>query len=141
MLLMNAMEAWYRKTASVLSIAASPGQTITTSGAVLAMRVSIALKRFAAGWAGEVVDSLFPDSFRMLRPPTHTAPVRTEPLFLRAWRVMELIPTIAANLAFCLLALRYGSRTKTVSSAIGLYCVLRRPNGSGNRSIAFALLP
>ena len=69
------------------------------AGSVTEQQHTIALKWFATCFTGDMVDSLFLDSFRMLRPPLHTAPVRTEPLFLRARRVMKGLAAIAASLA------------------------------------------
>ena len=60
------------------------------------MRVSVALKRLTARRADEMVDRLPVERFRMLRPPPHTAVIRAEPLFLRAWRVMKRLTAIAA---------------------------------------------
>ena len=76
------------------------------------MSVSIALKSFAAGWAGEMVDRLSLDGFRMLRPPLHTTVIGAEPFFLRAWRVMKWLTTIVANLSYRLLYLHYGIKPR-----------------------------
>ena len=63
------------------------------------MGISVAIERLTTDWAGEMVDRLPVERFRMLRPPPHTAVIRAEPLFLRARRVMKHIAAVTASLA------------------------------------------